>query len=413
MSGRGSLAAVQAPPRTSESSREELLGRVPALAQRLAAGASEREQRRELPHEGFRLVREAGLGALRIPRRLGGPGGTISDLVAVLEALAAADPNVAHALRSHFNFTETQILGEETPRSRELIDRVLGGALFAGASTEVGTVKPGQITTRLRRDGDAFRLSGRKFYATGTAFADYAVFSAHDDGDRPVSVLVPTDRDGITIHDDWDGMGQRLTASGSVQLDEVVVFPHEVTQRQLGADVNRHTSSLRQLHLVSCAAGIVRNIVTDAATYVQRDARAVLHSSAETGRQDPFVQQVLGELSAASFVIDAAIAAAAAALDHSAEGFWTHAGDLDERLLAGSLAVSRTQIAVYPQALKAAETLFEIGGGSTTASRYNFDRHWRNIRTLSTHNPLRQKARAIGDYLANDETELLRAGRVF
>lgn len=393
--------------------RQELLGRLPELARRLVVGASEREQTRELPFESFRLVRESGLGALRVPLHLGGPGGSLRDLFEVIVTLAAADPNVAHALRSHFNFTETQVLGEDTPRSRDLLGLVLEGALFAGASTELGTAKPGQVTTKLLRDGEGFRLEGRKFYATGTAFSDYATFSALDEEERLVSALVPTNRAGITVHDDWDGMGQRLTASGSVDLDGVAVLPHEVTYRQLGQAIGRHTSSLRQLHLASCAAGIVRNIVSDATVYVQRDARAALHSAAATGREDPFVQQVVGELSALSFAVDASIAAAAAALDRSAQAIASQAADLDDRLIAGSLAVSRTQIAIYPQALKAAETLFEIGGGSTTASRYNFDRHWRNIRTLSTHNPLRQKARAVGDYVVNGEADLLRAGRVF
>lgn len=410
---RAGSAALKRDDKQARPGREELLARLPELARRLAIGASAREQRRELPHESFRLFRESGLGALRVPARLGGPDGSLRDLFEVIVTLAAADSNVAHALRSHFNFTETHVLGEDTPRSRELLGLVLDGALFAGASTELGTAKPGQVTTRLLRDGDGFRLVGRKFYATGTAFADYAVFSAQDEEERPVGVLVPTSRAGITVHDDWDGMGQRLTASGSVTLDNVVVHASEVTYRQLGLAIGRHTSSLRQLHLVSCAAGIVRNIVSDAVAYAQRDARAALHSAAETGRQDPFVQQVVGELSAASFAIDAAIAAAAAALDRSAEGFARNAPELDDLLLAGSLAVSRTQIAVYPQALKAAEALFETGGGSTTASRYNFDRHWRNIRTLSTHNPLRQKARAIGDYFINGETTFLKAGRVF
>lgn len=399
--------------RSAAPDRAELLARLPELARQLVIGASEREQRRELPFESFRLFRESGLGALRVPERLGGPGGSVSDLFEVIATLAAADPNVAHALRSHYNFTEQQVLGEETPRSRELLGKVLAGALFAGASTELGTVKPGLVTTRLSRSGEGLRLNGRKFYATGTAFSDYSSFSAVDDADEFVSVLVPTDRAGITVHDDWDGMGQRLTASGSVDLDDVEVQPHEVSRRQFGLSVSRHASGFRQLHLTACAAGIARNVLSDAIAYAQRNARAALHSTAETGREDPFVQQVVGEIAAASFAIDAIIAGAAAALDRSADAFNRNASDLDDILTLGALAVSRAQLTAYPLALKAAETLFETGGGSTTASRYNFDRHWRNIRTLATHNPLRQKARVVGDYFVNGETTYLKSGRVF
>lgn len=397
----------------SAPDRAALLDGLPSLAARIKPGASEREQRRELPFESFRRFRETGLGALRVPQRLGGPGGSVSDLVEVIATIAAADPNVAHALRSHYNFTEQLILGEETPRSRELLGKVLEGAIFAGASTELGTAKPGQVTTRLTRHGDGFRLNGRKFYATGTAFSDYSTFSAVGEDGNFVGVLVPTDRAGITVHDDWDGMGQRLTASGSVDLDDVEVLPHEVTRRELGQAVARHASALRQLHLVTCAAGIVRNVLGDATDYARRNARAALHSAAETGSADAFVQQVVGEVAAASFAIDSIVSGAAAALDRSVAAFERDGPDLDATLIDGALAVARAQLTAYPLALKAAETLFETGGGSTTASRYNFDRHWRNIRTLATHNPLRHKARVVGDYYVNETTTYLKGGRVF
>jgi alkylation response protein AidB-like acyl-CoA dehydrogenase len=208
-------------------------------------------------------------------------------------------------------------------------------------------------------------------------------------------------------------MGQRLTASGSVDLRNVEVLPHEITRRELGQAVGRHCSALRQLHLVTCAVGIVRKVLSDAADYARRSARAALHSAAETGSEDAFVQQVVGEIAAASFAIDSIIAGAAGALDRSVEAFERNAEDLDETLIAGALAAARAQLTAYPLALKASETLFETGGGSTTASRYNFDRHWRNIRTLATHNPLRHKARVVGDYYVNETTTYLKGGRVF
>jgi hypothetical protein len=33
--------------------------------------------------------------------------------------------------------------------------------------------------------------------------------------------------------------------------------------------------------------------------------------------------------------------------------------------------------------------------------KYGFDRHWRNARTLSLHNPLDFKSMHAGDYLVN------------
>ncbi len=162
---------------------------------------------------------------MRVPAILGGPGGSVTDYIEMIAAIGAADSNVAHALRSHFNYVENVVLSEPTERDAGAIELILAGKLFGGAHTEQGTARPGQVTTTIVRHGETYRLNGRKWYATGTAFADFASFSALDEQGQTVGVLLPVDRPGIQILDDWDGMGQRLTASGGVILDNVEVFP--------------------------------------------------------------------------------------------------------------------------------------------------------------------------------------------
>ncbi len=218
--------------------------------------------------------------------RSGGPGGSVADYIEMIAAIGAADSNVAHALRSHFNYVENVILSEPRERDAGAIKLILAGKLFGGAHTEQGTARPGQVTTKIVRQGETYRLNGRKWYATGTAFADFASFSALDEEGQAVGVLLPVDRQGITILDDWDGMGQRLTASGSVILDNVEVFPHELSRRTLDSLVGRHCSTLRQLHLAASAAGAVRNVLSDGLAYVRKQARSAAHSSAETASED-------------------------------------------------------------------------------------------------------------------------------
>jgi len=392
----------------------DLLSRVAPLAEEIARDAARRDLERELPHDAFRRFKAAGLGTLRIPVAQGGPGGSIADLIEMLEAIGAADPNVAHALRSHFNFTESLILDPEGPKAREHLQHVLEGKLFGGAHTEQGGPKPGEISTRLTRDGDRYRLNGRKWYATGTAYSDYATFSAKDDDDVFVSVLIPTDRDGITILDDWDGMGQKLTASGGVLLENVEVFTHEISARGLDTLVGRHTSTLRQLHLAASAAGAVRGALAEGITYVRKQARAAQHSPAPTAREDHFVQKVVGEIAARSFAIDAAVGESARALDRTYAALLSGDRDrIEEALLKSSLSTSQTQLVLAELGIKAAEQIFELGGGSATSRKYNFDRHWRNIRTVLNHNPLLHKARVVGDYLLNGTTTHLEEGKVF
>ncbi|MGV1793039.1 acyl-CoA dehydrogenase family protein [Rhizobium sp. A37_96] len=408
------IASSAVPSAPVETDRATLLARIPDLAMQIAKGAARRDLERELPYGAFQLFKETGLGALRIPTTLGGPGGSVLDYIEMIMALGAADSNVAHALRSHFNFTEALLLNPNSAVDRTQLARVLGGKLFGGAHTEQGTKRPGEVTTRLTKSGESYRLNGRKWYATGTAFADFASFSAKDDEDQLVSVLLPVDRKGIAILDDWDGMGQRLTASGGVLLDDVEVLPHEISTRGLNTLVGRHTSTLRQLHLAASMAGAVRGALSEGTEYVRRQARSAAHSAAETADADPFVQKILGEIAAGSFAVDTLIRESARALDRTAAAF---AGDDPERLEAAlvesALTTARTQIVASQLALAAATNVFELGGGSATSRHLNLDRHWRNIRTVLNHNPLLHKARVVGDYYINGTTTHLEEGKVF
>jgi alkylation response protein AidB-like acyl-CoA dehydrogenase len=150
---------------------EAIVGRLPELAATIAKNAAKRERERELPYQAFALVRSARLGSLRIPKSLGGPGASIRRLIEVVAQLAAADSNVAHALRSHFNFVETALLARPE-RLAAYVGPILQGVIYGGAHTELGTARPGEIRTRLTRQEDGgYRLNGRKFYSTGALLA--------------------------------------------------------------------------------------------------------------------------------------------------------------------------------------------------------------------------------------------------
>ncbi|QGZ65965.1 acyl-CoA dehydrogenase family protein [Paraburkholderia acidisoli] len=383
------------------------------LAQAIAQGAAAREVRRELPFDAATRFRESGLGRLRLPVAWGGLGGSLVDVFELVATLGAAESNLAHALRLHFDQTEVLTLSPRSPFNDTQIRRVAAGAIFGGASTELGTARPGEITVQLRRDGAHYRLDGRKYYATGTAFSDYARLNVQDDAGAPVIAIVPVQREGFRVLDDWDGMGQRMTASGGLVFENLLVQAGEVSPRVLGSLVGRHTGALRQLHLVAVAAGIVRNIVSDAKHYVIHHGRPALHSPAPSAREDAFIQQVVGELAAHSHAIDALVRENARVLDRQANAILAGDANAEALVLEGALATARTQLVVSQLALQAAERLFEAGGASATARTHNFDRHWRNLRTIFSHNPLTHKARVLGDYDLNGVTTHLTEGRVF
>lgn len=400
MTSARSLALPQDPVPLRLPDRATLLARLPALVASVAEGAARRDIEREPPFEAFRLFRESGLGALRLPRAWGGPGGTVEDVIELIATLAQADSNVAHALRPHFNFVELLVTtaGGTVPPLAQAVAR---GDLFGSASTEIGTPRPGIITTRLSRRDGGLRLDGRKHYATGTAYSDWVSLSALDEVGATVRVLLPTGRAGIEILDDWDGMGQRLTASGGIVLTDVEVFPADISARPHDASPSRHAATFRQLFLAACIAGIARNVVTDATAYVRRQARPIAHSPAASAREDLFVQQAVGEIAALSFAIDSVLAKAARTSDGAQQAILSGDPDIDAILSASAVETAKAQIVIGELALKAAQRLFDVGGGSATSRTLNFDRHWRNVRTLLSHNPTAYKSQVVGDFLIN------------
>ncbi|MFT9014662.1 MAG: acyl-CoA dehydrogenase family protein [Acetobacter sp.] len=404
----------------SGASREEILAHLPAIVAEIAQGAAERERRRELPFPIFERLRQTGLTWLRIPKSLGGPGGSLSDQIEVTCALASADSSVAHALRSHFGFLESIALAPESKAARRYAPLILRGALMGGAHMEINTPRPNMLRTRLTRKGDRYRLSGHKYYATGAAYADYTSFTALNDEGKIASVLVPAHREGVNILDDWDGMGQRMSASGSVELADVDVAPEEIGAHgffehgdSTAGFIQRHGATRAQLHLMAVVCGIVRNIQRDAIDYVTKRARSAKHSASETARGDHFVQSIVGEIAALSHAVDVLVASTARSLDVSAQAILDRAVNLDDIVLKSQIENSKTQIVVGRLAIQAAEKIFDTGGGSATSQKNNFDRHWRNIRTLLNHNPAFLRGRVLGDYYLNGVRDDFDEGRVF
>jgi alkylation response protein AidB-like acyl-CoA dehydrogenase len=405
------LSLVSSSSQPAAPSLQALLDRIIPLAAEIGEGESRREREREYPHAGFQIFRASGLPGLRIPAEFGGPGGSVRDVFELLLSLAAKDPQVAHSLRSHFNFGEKLTLQRKPAELAEHVPRFLAGSIYAAGSTERGTPRPGMLNTRLTREGDHFRLDGVKYYGTGSLYADYLYITANNEQDERVIATIPTQREGVSVVDDWDGMGQRLTASGTITLDHVKVLPSEVTAGGSNTLVGRYGSAFRQLHLAAVAAGITRAVRDDAVAYVRTHARPIAHSHAETAGGDYFTQKVVGEIASIARALPLLVLDAAEALDRSYQAIVANAPDVEERVLESTLAVAQTQVLVHQLGPRAAELIFDVGGGSAAGRVHNLDRHWRNIRTLISHNPTAYKAKATGDYLLNGATEMLVEGR--
>jgi alkylation response protein AidB-like acyl-CoA dehydrogenase len=199
------------------------------------------------------------------------------------------------------------------------------------------------------------------------------------------------------LFDDWDGFGQRTTASGGTRFTDVEVRAEELVTVSEGNTLG-HATAFLQLYLASVAVGIAYAVFDDAVSYVRTKARPAAHSVADSAATDPFVLQAVGDISATASSAEAVVLAAADAIDRLVDRSLQHDGDAVADV---AVTVAKAQLVAERLTISAAERLFDTGGASATARALNLDRHWRNVRTVATHSPLAYKAYAAGNYAVN------------
>jgi len=200
-------------------SPEDRLARLPEVVDELRRADAEAERDRVLQYWAVERLRRTGALGLRVPTRYGGPGGSVRDVATAVVQIARGSSNVAQALRAHFGFSERLLSNRATEAERQQwLPVIESGGVFGNAITDAKGKSPSSSGTTLLADATGvLRLNGFKFYSTGTLFADHIAVSAVDADGQDLQAIVPTDRDGVERYDDWDGFGQRLTASGSTR----------------------------------------------------------------------------------------------------------------------------------------------------------------------------------------------------
>ncbi|RAR56437.1 alkylation response protein AidB-like acyl-CoA dehydrogenase [Paraburkholderia unamae] len=371
------------------------------LVAALAAGAQARDRDEADTSDAIALARAARLGVFRVPKAEGGAGATLPQLYELVLDLAEADSNIPHILRNHFAFVEKALRARHLPQYQRWLQHVRRHELFGLGASELGTqnIGDGDGNTRLQPDGDAFRLSGTKYYSTGNLYFDHIIVNAKTPDGRFVGARVSVRQPGVDVRDDWDGIGQRQTASGTTVFNDVHVAAEDVLV--LADDVKLpQQATFAQLYLTTIIAGILRRIAKDAVRLVQQRERNYYHAVASRPADDPLLQEAVGELQSAAFVAEAAVLNAAAVLGDAFDS--ALAGQPNDALFVeAALRSAKAKVVVDQLALQAATRLFDVGGASAAKQAAQLDRHWRNIRTIASHNPGLYKARAIGNHAIN------------
>ncbi len=371
------------------------------LSKEFAEGAEARDAHRILPHEQVQTLKESGLLALSVPAEHGGLDVPFVVLVEVMRLLAHGDPSIGQIPHSHFTFLEALRLQGTEAQQAYFYGLVSDGALFANAQSERGPHPIDVDTTTLTSTGTGYVLQGRKYYSTGALFADWLIVRAsHSDGSQQVPTattpkaiaFVPRDARGVEVIDDWDGMGQRTTASGTVTLDAVEVpATHVVEFSPIFAQPTLYGARAQLLH-AALDVGIATAALDEA---VRQSAKARPHfeASVTSAVEDPTLVQAAGELAVTVRGAQALLAETARQVDAA------RADLTDESAAAASIAVAIAKVAAARAAVEAGSALFEFGGTRSASASGNLSRYWRDARTHTLHDATRWKIRHIGNYI--------------
>ncbi|PWK32729.1 SfnB family sulfur acquisition oxidoreductase [Cupriavidus plantarum] len=388
------------------TSDAEAIAAAHAFAAAVKDTAATRDRERILPWQELDQWSASGLGAITVPRAYGGAEVSYVTLAEVFAIVCAADPALGQIPQNHFGLLGVlREIGTPAQKQR-YYSEILAGQRLGNAGPErrsSGASTILQTSTRLRRTPQGLRLTGTRFYSTGALFAHRVPVRALDDNDRPVQVWVPRDAAGLTVIDDWSSFGQRTTASGTVELDHVAVSEDDVLPIWQLADRPGLYGPTSQLIQAAIDLGIAQAAFDDAIAFVRTYARPWIDANVERATDDPHLIGDVGRLSVELHAAQAVLREAAETLDSlAAFSRQTQDTELDPDLSAqASVAVAEAKVLTTDIALKASEKLFELAGSSATRASHNLDRHWRNARTHTLHDPVRWKLHLIGNYFLN------------
>jgi SfnB family sulfur acquisition oxidoreductase len=375
----------------------EALAVARAFAAELATGDSERDAQRRLPRAEVAALAASGLLGVTVPREHGGADVSARTMGDLMATLAAGDASVGQIPQNHYFFVQVLREAADAEQQAFFFAEVLAGRHFGNALSEKGTRTAAEYAIRFEpRPGGDVLIDGTKYYATGSPFAPWIPIYASDPEGRKVAAWVPADAPGVTVVDDWHGMGQRTTGSGTVRFDEVVIPARWVVPTWTIFERPEVFGAFGNYLHAAIDVGIADAALRDGRDLIHRIARPWPEIGAPTAAEDPLVVHGFGELALR-------VRTARALLHEAGDAIDAARADLTVATAAeASVAVAAARAEADRAAVGVSSDVFALIGARASADELNLHRHWRNARTHTLHDPRRMKIHHIGRHALND-----------
>ncbi|HVX31686.1 MAG TPA: SfnB family sulfur acquisition oxidoreductase, partial [Solirubrobacterales bacterium] len=365
-----------------------------AFAAEIAPGAIERDRERRVPVAELEALGRTGILALGVPVERGGGGASAATIVEVFRIISAADPAIGQVPQNHFMLVDALVRYGDVAQKELLLGEVVRGARFGNAWSERGGQHPLDTKTVLRETDAGLRLEGRKYYSTGALTAQWVPVLARDET-RPEEearcfVYLPREVPGLEVDQDWSAFGQRATLSGTTVLRDVAVRPEWVLRTPVRKSKADTFAAFGQILHAAVDVGIARGALAEAAHHLGSNARAWFEAAVERPGDEPHVVAAFGRLEVRVRAAEALLDAAARALDAAA------ADPTPALIDAARMSVAAARAGAAETALEVASEALDALGSSAADGAYGLDRHWRNARTHTLHDPTRWKHVHLG-----------------
>ncbi len=405
---RDAARGVPAVPRPSEpahviKSDAEAIEVAKKLAAEFAPGSAARDRERIWPIQELDAFSQSGLWSINVPKKFGGPEVSYATLAKVIEIISAADSSIGQIAQNHLGVVAAIRTVSDEEQQKLLFAEVLRGTRFGNAFSEFGSKRAVDFETKFVDSGDHVIVNGRKFYSSGALLAHLVPIVALDDQGRAWYAIAERDAPGLTVVDDWSSFGQRTTLSGTVILDNVKVPKTHLVPGYKGYEVPTADGAIFQIIQVAVDTGIAQAAIDETVAFVRTKSRAWVDSGLENAWDDPYTIQAVGDLTLRLHAAQALLEKAGYAIDRAV------ANPTAETVAEAQIVTAEAKILSTEIAIAATNKLFELAGTRSTLAEHNLDRHWRNARTHTLHDPVRWKYAILGKYFLNGENPPLHA----
>ena len=381
----------------NSDSSDPLVAKAIEIRRAFHQDAVQRDKLGGRPTEQIRLLKQSGLPSAQIPIQYGGQGASWLSILRVVREFARTDGSLAHLFGyHHLPLNLVLFRGSNAQKDHLLRASAAGNLVWGNSGNAISKTSSG------RRIDNGWLVNGKRPFSSGSHIADYIQISFETaDGDR-LTAAVPADRDGIVVEDDWDGIGQRQTGSGTVSFHDLEIEDDELISSPAIplTPYTSLTSLLQQSVLLNVFVGSAQGALEEGRAYTTTLSRPWIYSGVEKHTDDPWIKRQYGDLYIRTLAAAELADKAARSLD---EAFNQGSGLTHEDRGAAAIDIATANIYAGEIGLAVSSEIFEVMGARSATTANGFDRFWRNVRTHTLHNPAEYKKRTIGTWLLTGE----------